>query len=231
MKRKRVVGVAILIIIISSYFVIFRHRTQEASLLLINGLVYTVNDKHPTAQAIAINEGKIVGVESNEEIQSDFKSNRIIDLKGRAVYPGFVDAHAHLEGLGAFFTNVNLVGTQSVEEIQKLIAERRQSLKPGAWLRGRGWDQNKWMQKSFPTHQMIDAVVNDVPVILRRVDGHAVWVNAKVLELARIDKATPDPEGGRIVRDGGGKPTGVFVDNAVDLIDAVIPQPSEEERT
>jgi predicted amidohydrolase YtcJ len=230
MKRKRAIPVLI-VIITASYFVIFRHRTQEVSLLLVNGIVYTVNEAQPSAEAIAVNEGRIVGVGSNDGIRKKFKSSRVIDLKGRAVYPGFVDAHAHMEGLGALVTNINLDGTTSVEQIQKLVADRIPQLKPGAWVRGRGWDQNKWHEKSFPTHAMLDAVTKDIPVYLRRVDGHAAWVNGKVLELARITRATPDPEGGKIVRDKAGNPTGVFIDNGIDLIDAVMPQPSEEERT
>jgi len=105
------------------------------------------------------------------------------------------------------------------------------SLKPGTWLRGRGWDQNRWASKSFPTHNMVDGVTKDVFVYLRRVDGHAAWVNQRVIELAKITNATPDPEGGKIIRDMAGNPTGVFVDNAIDLIEEVMPQPSEEERT
>ncbi len=231
MNRKSAISAVVLIVILGSYFMIFRHRTKEVSILLVNGLVYTANDNTPTAQAIAIHEGKIAGVGSNEEIKSNFKSTRVIDLNGRAVYPGFVDAHGHMEGLGAFAANLNLIDTRSVEEIQGIVAQRIASLKPGAWIRGRGWDQNKWKEKSFPTSAMLDAVAKDVPVYLRRIDGHVAWVNGKALALANITKATPDPEGGKIVRDKSGNPTGVFIDNASDLVEAVIPQPSEEERT
>ena len=200
-------------------------------MLLVNGVVYTVNEKQPTAQAVAINDGRIAGVGSNEDIQAGFKSARIVDLKGRCVYPGFIDAHGHVEGLGALLTNLDLDGTTSVREIQELVAGRLPSLKPGAWLRGRGWDQNKWDEKTFPTHSVLDVVTKDIPVYLRRVDGHALWVNQKVLDLAKISRSTRDPEGGKIVRDKSGNPTGVFIDNAIDLIDSVMPQPSVEERT
>ncbi|MEK9136754.1 MAG: amidohydrolase, partial [Bacteroidota bacterium] len=100
----------------------------------------------------------------------------------------------------------------------------------GGGVGGGGWDQNKWPGKSFPTHEALDAVAKDVPVYLRRVDGHAVWVSSKVLELAAITKATPDPDGGKIIRDRMGNPTGVFIDNAIDLVETVMPQPSEDER-
>lgn len=230
-KRRLIVPILSLFLIVSVYFMIFRYRTQEASMLLTNGVVYTLNDNHTAAEAVAVNNGRIVGVGSNDEIRRKFKSDRIIDLKGRAMYPGFVDAHGHMEGLGALLSNLDLDGTTSVEEIQKLVGEWAKSVKPGAWLRGRGWDQNKWVQHSFPTHQMLDAVVKDIPVYLRRVDGHALWVNQKALDLAGITRSTRDPEGGRIIRDKSGNPTGVFVDNGIDLIDSVMPQPTEEERT
>ena len=230
-KRRLVVPVLFLFLIISVYFMIFRVRLQEASMVLTNGIVYTLDDKRPKVEAVAIDKGRIVGVGSSDEIRRKFKSERVIDLKGRAVYPGFVDAHGHMEGLGALLSNLDLDGTTSVEEIQRLVAERAKSVQPGAWLRGRGWDQNKWTTHSFPTHQMLDAVVKDIPIYLRRVDGHALWVNQKALDLAGITRSTRDPEGGRIIRDASGNPTGVFVDNGIDLIDAVIPQPTEAERT
>lgn len=229
MKRTRLI--VLVIILASAYFVIFRHPIQEADMLLINGVVYTLNEKEPSAQAIAIRDGRIARVGTTEQIQSGFKSDRVIDLKGRPVYPGFIDAHAHMEGLGAFFSNVNLVDTRSVEEIKNIVAKRVAELKPGMWVRGRGWDQNKWATKAFPSREMLDGVAKDIPVYLRRVDGHAVWVNSKALALANITRATSDPDGGRIVRDAKGNPTGVLIDNAVDLLDTAMPQPTEEERT
>lgn len=151
MKRKLIIFAGMVVTLLGLYFAFF-HRTQEASMLLINGIVYTANDKQPAAQAVAIRDSKIVGVGSNEHIQSKFTSSRIIDLKGRSVYPGFVDAHGHMEGLGAFASNINLVDTRSIEEIQKLVAQRVTGLKPGTWVRGRGWDQNKWELKRKPVN-------------------------------------------------------------------------------
>ena len=230
MNRKSVIAVIIILALVL-LFVILTRRAHEASMLLVNGGVYTVNEKQPVAEAIAVNDGRIVGVGSNEEIRARFKSARVIDLKGRFVYPGFIDAHGHVEGLGALLTNVDLDGTTSVREIQEIVAGSLSSVKPGAWLRGRGWDQNRWPEKSFPTHDMLDVVTKDIPVYLRRVDGHALWVNQKAMDLAKITKATADPKGGRVVRDRSGNPTGVFIDNAIDLIDSIMPQPSKEERT
>jgi predicted amidohydrolase YtcJ len=155
----------------------------------------------------------------------------VIDLQGKAVFPGFTDAHAHLESLGSSLVNLNLEGTTSVAEIQKLVAERAATLPAGAWLRGRSWDQNDWDVKEFPTHQMLDEIAGDRPVALRRIDGHAAWVNQKVLDIAGISQSTKDPAGGKILRDAKGNPTGVLIDNAMDLLDAVMPPPTIEERT
>lgn len=230
MKSKLIISlIAIAGLII--YYILINPNPQEVSMLLVNGVVYTVNEKQPSAEAIAVREGKIVGVGSNEDMMASFKSASVIDLQGKPVYPGFIDSHAHLENLGAALMNLNVSGTSSVEEIQQLVADRVAATKPGRWIRGRGWDQNKWSSKSFPTHQMLDAVSRDVPVYLTRVDGHAMWVNKEILDIAGITRATPDPDGGKIVRDGSGNPTGVLIDNAIALLESVLPEPSEQERT
>jgi predicted amidohydrolase YtcJ len=207
------------------------NRASEATLILYNAVVYTANDTNPVAKAIAIRGDSIVAVGWNEEIKTAFKADRTIDLKGRAVFPGFTDSHAHLEGLGFQLTQLNLAGTNSVEEIQTRVAERVASLPNGAWLRGRSWDQNDWDKKEFPTHEMLDGVAGDHPVYLKRVDGHALWVNKKVLDLANISATTLNPSGGKILRDAQGKPTGVLIDNAMDLVNAVLPPLTTQERT
>ncbi len=206
-------------------------QRDEVDLILSNGVVYTVNDAMPQAKAIAIRGGKIVAVGWNEEIKTRFNAKTIIDLKGKAVFPGFTDAHAHLEGLGSSLVNLNLEGTTSIAEIQKRVAERAATLPAGAWLRGRSWDQNDWEVKEFPTHQMLDDVAGSRPVFLRRIDGHAGWANQKALDIATISKSTKDPAGGKILRDAAGNPTGVLIDNAMDLVGAVMPSPTAEERT
>jgi predicted amidohydrolase YtcJ len=230
MNRARVIPVVFLAIVIA-LFLLFQNRTQSVSILLVNGVVHTVNDRQPAAEAIAIKDGMIAGVGSTDEITQNFTAQRIIDLKGRTVFPGFIDAHGHMEGLGALMVNVNLEGTTGVAEIQKLVAERITKVEHGAWVRGRGWDQNDWPVKEFPTARMLDSVSPANPVVLRRVDGHAAWVNTAALTLAKITSVTHDPAGGKIIRDRTGKPTGILVDNAIDLLDDVIPQPSEAERT
>lgn len=200
-------------------------------MLLINGTVYTLDERRPTAEAVAIEGDRIVDVGSTKEITSSFTSKNVVDLKGKAVYPGFIDSHAHLEGLGAALMYLDLSGTTSLEEITRLVKEDAAHKEEGQWVRGRGWDQNKWDPPVFPTHHLLDAVAGNVPVCLKRVDGHAAWVNRKALDLAHIDRSTRDPEGGKIIRDADGNPTGVFVDRAVEMLDAVLPPPGESERT
>jgi predicted amidohydrolase YtcJ len=148
---------------------------------------------------------------------------RVVDTTGMTVLPGLTDAHGHLYGLGLSLDIVNLVGTQSVDEILARVRERAARAEAGEWIQGRGWDQNHWPEKQFPTAAQIDAVIPDHPVWLKRVDGHAGWANTAALRAAGITAATPDPAGGRIIRDVNGNPTGVFVDEAQALIESKIP--------
>ncbi len=231
MKRSKIIMPLMGIFLGAIVFSYLTMSRKDVSLLLVNGTVYTVNENQPLAEAIAIMDGNIVAVGSTEEIQKHYKSEREIDLKGKPVLPGFIDAHGHMENLGMFLVNVNLIGTTSVKEIKDLLAQRVNGKKPGEWIRGRGWDQNKWQDKNLPTFEMLDEVTPDNPVYLERVDGHAVWLNQQALVLSKITAATPDPEGGRILRDKEGNPSGIFIDNAIDLLDAALPVPTEEERT
>ena len=210
---------------------ILQHTMQRGvTMLFVNGTVYTVNDRQPRAEAVAIDGDRIVGVGTNEEILRRFTADRVIDLRGRAMYPGFIDSHAHLEGLGASIKEVDLTGAESPEEAASLVAAAVRSTVPGGWIRGRGWDQTRWHGKNLPTHGVLDRASPDAPVFLLRVDGHAVWVNRKAMTLAGITRTTPDTPGGRIVRDTRGEATGVFVDNAILPLEAVLPSPTTEER-
>lgn len=229
MKAKIIIPILLLIAVVIG-ILMMNPSKSEVTMLLLNGSIYTLNEKQPMAEAIATESGKIVAVGSTADITAAYQSSSVINLEGRPVYPGFIDSHGHLEGLGASLMNLNLVGTGSVEEIQGLVAERVQGIRQGEWVRGRGWDQNKWKEKSFPTHEMLDKVAPDTPVYLTRVDGHAVWLNTKALVLANITAATRDPDGGKVLRDGSGNPTGVFVDNAINMLDAALPDTTEAER-
>jgi len=143
--------------------------------------------------------------------------------------PGFHDSHAHLYGLGKSLATLDLMGTESVEQVVRIVQEGAADFAPWSWIEGRGWDQNDWAVQEYPHRRLLDAVAPDRPVMLRRVDGHASWVNSKALELAGITAATPDIVGGEIIRDEDGEPTGILIDNAVGLLVDVIPEQSVAE--
>ncbi len=199
-------------------------------MVLTNGVVYTVNPSQPRAEAIAIDDGVIVGVGSTRDLTERFKADTVIDLEGKPVYPGFIDSHAHLEGLGASLMYLSLRGLRSAASVAEHVAEVARQRPAGTWIRGNGWDQNLWPGKKFPTKGLLDATTPENPVVLRRIDGHAVWVNSRALAMAKITRSTPDPPGGRILRGADSEPTGVLIDNAVDLLLGAIPPPSKAER-
>lgn len=184
---------------------------------------------HPRAQAVAIANGTIVAVGTDAEITA-LRPARVIDAAGATVTPGLIDAHCHLYGLGVDQDSVSIRALPSEAESVKVVAAAAATRPAGEWLLGRGWDQNRWPGQQFPTKASLDAAVGDRPVVLRRVDGHASWVNSKALAAARIDRTTPDPAGGKIVRDDKGEPTGVLIDNAGDLVEAVMPVATPEIR-
>ncbi|MFQ6613972.1 MAG: amidohydrolase, partial [Fidelibacterota bacterium] len=157
-------------------------------------------------------------------------ADRIIDLHGGYLYPGFTDAHLHLLGLGESMEILDLVGTGTPDEIIAMVREEATRTSPGSWIHGRGWDQNDWPEIRLPDHEMLDRAAPDNPVLLSRIDGHAIWVNSAALVQAGIHRDTPDPPGGKIYRDEQGEPTGILVDNAADLIYRIIPEAGKQTR-
>lgn len=149
-----------------------------------------------------------------------------VDFPGGTVVPGLVDAHAHFAGLGKALMEVDLGGARSVDEVVDRVRLAAGRLGPEGFIEGRGWDQNDWPGLAFPEHGALDAVFPDRPVVLRRVDGHALWVNAVALKRAGIDAKTPDPAGGKLIRDAAGAPTGVLLDTAMSLVLSRMPSPS-----
>ncbi|HEY0673314.1 MAG TPA: amidohydrolase [Longimicrobiales bacterium] len=144
--------------------------------------------------------------------------------------PGLIDSHGHFSGLGTALRTVDLVGTRSYEEVVQRVAQRASQLPAGSWVLGRGWDQNDWPRTEFPTHATLSSAVAAHPVVLSRVDGHALLANARAMQLAGIKRNTPDPVGGRIIRDAKGEATGVFIDNAMALIRKAVPSETPAER-
>jgi predicted amidohydrolase YtcJ len=182
-------------------------------------------------QAMAIANGKIVALGSNEEVQKLKGANtRVIDLGGHFVMPGFNDAHTHLAAAGFEKLNVNLVGAKSLVEMQQRIAARAKTAAPGEWVLGEGWDHTLWASQTLPTRHDIDSVTGDHPAIFSRVDGHIAVANTAALKAAGITAATPDPHGGKIDRDGKGEPTGILRETARGAVQAKIPRPTPEQR-
>ena len=196
----------------------------SADLVLVNGRIYTVDNARPIVSALAAGRGRILFVGSDAEARVLANgSTRVVDLHGATVVPGLVDAHAHLLGLGNMLQRVNVAGSTSYDEVIDRVKAWAKDVKPGEWILGRGWDQNRWQSKDFPTHDALSLAFPNNPVAIGRVDGHAVLANAKAMELAHVSAATADPEGGRIIRLPSGSPSGVFIDNAQNLIGRTIP--------
>ncbi len=197
--------------------------------IFYNGKIYSLDDKNSIYEAVAVKNGIIFDLGSSEELLNKYPNSEKIDLNGATVLPGFIDAHGHITGYGENLLQIDLVGTNSQQEIAKLVKQKADQVKEGEWILGIGWDQNDWEDKSWPTHEILDKASPKNPVALTRIDGHALWVNKRALELAGINKNTPDPEGGEIKKDKNGNPTGLLIDNAMNLVFKVIPPPTDEE--
>jgi len=198
-------------------------------LILYGADIHTMDPAQPRARAVAIDDGKIIAVGDDAELRALARSStKQIDLAGKTLTPGLIDAHCHLYGLGADLETISVRGLDSEQEtVEKVVAAKPRA---GEWVLGRGWDQNRWLLQQWPTKALLDAAFPDQPVMLRRIDGHAAWLNSKALALANITKATPDAADGLIVRNAAGEPTGVLVDNAMELVDKVVPVASAEIR-
>lgn len=200
-------------------------------LILYNGRVVTLLDPEPspapTAVAIAGERVAYVGDDAGARARAAAGA-RLVDLAGAVVVPGLIDSHAHLPGLGNALVWLDLRGAASAAEVADRV--RAAAAASDGWILGRGWDQNAWPGQEFPTRALLDAAAPGRPVLLRRVDGHAAWVSSAALAAAGVTEATPDPAGGRLLRDADGRLTGVLIDNGVDLVGRAVPEPSPAER-
>lgn len=194
-------------------------------LLVYNGKIYTVDDSFSVAEAMVIDKGKIIATGSKEMLEKEFSCAQTLDAEGKFIYPGFIDAHAHFVGYASGLLTVELTGTQSWQEILEKLEDYANKNQEG-WIVGRGWDQNDWEDKSFPTNEALNKLFPTRPVILTRIDGHAAIANQQALTLAKIDyqKAIT---GGEVVTLKGA-PTGLLIDNAVDLVAKEIPPLSDQ---
>ena len=205
-------------------------QQAPADLIVTNARIYTVDDSRPVVEALAVRGGRVAFVgDARGALTLKGPQTRVLDLGGRTVIPGMVDAHGHVSGLGSALAIVDLTGATSYDEIIARVAAKAKTVAPGVWVTGRGWDQNRWADTRFPSHAKLTAAVPDNPVLLERVDGHANLANKKAMDLAGVTAATRDPSGGRMEHLADGSPSGVFIDNAQGIMQRVVPAPAHDE--
>lgn len=203
------------------------NKKEMVDLIVTNAHIYTVDEKFSTAKSFAVKDGKFVAVGISEDILSKFEAKELIDAKGQTIVPGLIDAHCHFYGLGLQQQKVDLTGTQSFDEvIERIVAFQKE--KNVSYITGRGWDQNDWELKEFPTKEKLDIIFPTTPIAITRIDGHALLANQAAIDLAGINEKTKEVGGFIIKKDG--KLTGVFIDGPMDLIEAKIPAYSKQEQ-
>ncbi len=218
------------LVVLAAVAVQARAQQPRADLIVTNARIYTVDPDRPVVDALAVHGDRIEFAGSEREaLALRGPETKILDAHGAAIVPGLVDAHGHLLELGLSLRQVDLVGTKSYDEVIARVVARAKTTPPGRWILGRGWDQNHWADTRFPTNDALSRAVPDNPVVLGRVDGHALLANAAAMRAAGVTAATKDPAGGRLERDAAGNPTGVFVDNAKSLIERVVPRGRRDE--
>ncbi len=202
-----------------------------ADLIVLPARVYTSDTARATAEAFAVRGARVVFVGTRTDaLRYRGPATSLLELPDRTVLAGLADAHAHLVALGLALRTVDLVGAMSYDEVIRRVVATARETPAGTWIRGRGWDQNRWADKRFPEHDALSRAVPDRPVLLTRIDGHAVLANALAMTAAGVSAATPDPPGGRIERKPGSRePAGVFVDNAQALVTSIMPPLSDQE--
>lgn len=210
---------------IAGFFLLTNTSFAQADLVLRNGVVSTLEPASPTAEAIAVKDGKILFVGNNFDAGKYVgKGTKVIDLQGKFVMPGFIESHAHFIGLGESLINLDLRGAKNWNEVIEIVSSASKKLQPGEWIIGRGWHQEKFNPapapnvNGYPIHDLLSAATPNNPVMLSHASGHAIFANAKAMQLALITNATPDPSGGTIVRDKNGNAIGVFEENAENII-------------
>ena len=204
--------------------------SQSADLIVTNARIYTVDENRPVVDAMAIRGGRVVATGPQRGVMTLRGPNtQVLDLHGRTVIPGMIDAHVHLLNLGNSLRNVDLVGTNSYDEVVARVVARAKDTPAGTWIVGRGWDQNDWGDTRFPTHEALSRAVPNNPVVLTRIDGHATLVNAAAMRAAGVTAQTQDPSGGRLERNPDGSPTGVLVDAAMGIVNQKVPPATTEQ--
>ena len=201
----------------------------QVDLIVHHAKVYTVNNDFSTEEAFAIKDGKFIEVGKNEKILKKYTGKKMLNAEGKAIYPGFYDAHCHFFGLAAGMHQVNLVDVASMDELLKRVSDFRIKYPNDVWIIGHGWDQNKWKNKEFPDNSRLNEMFPNVPVFLERIDGHAALANDKALTIANVKTNTHLESG--LVEQKNGVLTGILVDNAMNLVQKKIPTPTAEKMT
>jgi predicted amidohydrolase YtcJ len=217
---RQLVAVAIIVLFCSCI-------NQRVDLVVHHAQIYTVNESFAVAEAMAVQDGKIIAVGSNDDILKTYQADSLVDAKGATVYPGFIDGHAHFLGYGQSLYAVDLMFASSWEEVLDRVKAFVETHPGNGWIRGRGWDQNRFPGKAFPTNAELNVLFPDRPVLLERVDGHASIANEKALSIAGV-KAGQTMEGGDFVVSNG-KLTGLLIDNAVGVVERNVPAATKED--
>ena len=214
-----------LLLLIAIVFLLLSCSTKiKVDLLVYNATIYTVDSSFSIAEAMAVNDGKIVETGKTSDLQSKYDAKEKLDAQGKFIYPGFIDAHAHFVGYGQSLFTVDLYDSKSMDEVVQRVKGFDSAHPNETWILGRGWDQNEFPGKTFPTNEELNKLFPDKPVLLERVDGHAAIANEKAFELAGV-KAGDKIPGGEIETKNG-RLTGILIDNAVDLVSSKIPSPT-----
>ncbi|MDQ3292387.1 MAG: amidohydrolase family protein, partial [Bacteroidota bacterium] len=211
-----------------AFLLSFCQSKTKVDLIIYNARVYTVNQNFEQAQAFAVKDGKFVDVSSTSTIRNKYSAEQEMDAHNQPIYPGFIDAHAHFYGYALNLQQADLVGTTSFAEVVQKLEQHRQKYPKAAWLLGRGWDQNDWPNKSFPTQDTLNLLFPDVPVFIERIDGHAALVNKKALDVAGVTNLSQISGG--VIEQKNNRLTGILVDNAVELVSSKIPEPARTEK-
>ncbi len=219
--------------------VISKAQTSElrtlADQIYFNGEIYTMNDNSPMVEAVAVRADSILSVGSKEGIMKlKGDKTQLFDLKGKTMIPGLIEGHAHLYGIGNNLLEVDLGGTKSYEEAIERVAKKAKSTPKGEWVVATGWHHDKWITQptlvnGYPTNKLLSAAVPDHPVILVHASGHIIIINHKAMDIAGINSKTPQPDGGEIVLDKNGEPTGILNETAGDLVFKFLPEPTKDD--
>ena len=212
-------------------FIIFSCQTEEnpADIVFINGTIATVDEKNPQIEAIAVKDDRIMEVGTGEAIKKLIgEKTEVVDLKGNFAMPGFIEGHGHFSSLGSSLQNLNFLKSKSWDEIVAMVEEKVKTAKPGEWITGRGWHQEKWTTPldkqvlGYPYHDKLSAISPNNPIVLRHASGHGLFANEKAMQVAGVTAETPNPMGGEIVRDSRGEAIGVFEERATSVINAAL---------